>query len=174
MDMTDSNSNVHEKFMGLAVDLSAKAGLVDKVGACFGAIVVKDGVVIGEGFNQVFKESDPTWHGEMHAIREACKKLGSPSLAGCTMYSSAQPCPMCCAAIYWSKIKEVYYGATVSDVESFGIREVDKDDDIFHGMEMFKPPAERTGVPFRQIMREEACAVFKKFLQLPDEEKPRY
>ena len=90
-----------EAFMRRAIELSAKTSLIDNAGGVFGAVLVKNGKILAEGANRVVAENDPTWHGEMEAIRNACRKVGSFKLHGCTLYTSAEPCPMCAAAAYW-------------------------------------------------------------------------
>jgi hypothetical protein len=84
-----------ERFMREAIRLGEKAALVDGTGGPFGCVIVKDGKIIAEGSNQVVSEKDPTWHGEMEAIRAAAKKLGAFDLSGCTLYTTGEPCPMC-------------------------------------------------------------------------------
>jgi len=110
----------NEIFMRRAIELSELASLIKKTGGVFGAVIVKDGKIIGEGYNQVIKENDPSWHAEMHAIREACKKIGSPHLTGCVLYTSAEPCPMCLSASYWAHLDHIYYGARVEDALKYG------------------------------------------------------
>jgi tRNA(Arg) A34 adenosine deaminase TadA len=88
---TTADAADHERFMRRAIALSAKAGIEEKTGKCFGAVVVKDGAIIAEGYNHIWSENDPTSHGEIDAIRKAAKKLGTPSLAGCVIYSSTMP-----------------------------------------------------------------------------------
>src|SRR5205085_2900868 len=105
-------NNIKE-FMKEAIKLSRTASIEKKTGGVFGCVIVKDGKIIGRGYNQVIKNNDPTWHAEMEAIREACKALGTPHLDGCDLYTSAESCPMCLAAAYWAHIKKIYYGATV-------------------------------------------------------------
>ena len=116
--MTENKQD--EEFMKRAIMLSRKGSIVEKTGGVFGAVVVKDGKIIGEGYNKVVKHNDPTWHAEMEAIREACKKLGTPHLDGCILYTSAECCPMCLAAAYWAHIKRIYYGATTQDSLKYG------------------------------------------------------
>ena len=102
-----------------AIELSAETSLVKKAGGVFGTVIVnKDGEILAEGANRVVAENDPTWHGEMEAIRKACKKVGSFKLDDCTLYSSAERCPMCAAAAYWAGIKKIYFAATVGDALS--------------------------------------------------------
>lgn len=154
--------NSHKKFMTKAIELSRRASLVEKTGGVFGAVVVKDGEIIGEGYNQVLKNNDPTWHAEMHAIREACKKLGTPHLDGCTLYTSAECCPMCLAAGYWAHIDKIYYAATTADALKYGeFMDIDILDEIR------KDPKDRR-ITFTEIMRPEAVVVWKEFAAMPD------
>lgn len=111
------------KFMELAID-EAKKGIRNKEGGPFGAVIVKDGEVVGRGHNKVVANNDPTAHGEMMAIRDACNRLGTFDLTGCELYTSSEPCPMCKCAIMWANIKKVYYGCTVNDAEDIGFRDV--------------------------------------------------
>jgi len=101
------------------VELAAFA-VENGLGGPFGAVVVKDRVIIGEGYNQVTSSNDPTAHAEIMAIRNACKQLGSFQLTGCEIYSSCEPCPMCLGAIYWARPSAVYYGSTRNDAASAG------------------------------------------------------
>ncbi|MFA6620461.1 MAG: nucleoside deaminase [Bacilli bacterium] len=109
-------------FMSLAI-AEAEAGIKAGEGGPFGAVIVKDGVVLGSGHNQVVKMNDPTCHGEIMAIRDACKKLGSFDLSGAEIYTTGYPCPMCLGAILWANIKTVYYGCNVEDTEKIGFRD---------------------------------------------------
>ena len=86
----------------------------------FGAVVVRDGDVLGEGWNRVVKDSDPTAHAEVMAIRDACHRLGTHELSGATIYSSCEPCPMCLSAIYWARIERVVYAASAEDAAAAG------------------------------------------------------
>ncbi len=101
----------------------AKAGIRAGHGGPFGCVIVKDGEVIGSGHNEVILQQDPTCHGEMVAIRRACQHLGTFHLAGCELYTTAEPCPMCRGAILWAGISKVYYGCTVADTERIGFRD---------------------------------------------------
>jgi guanine deaminase len=156
------SKNQHEEFMKRAIELSRRASMVEKTGGVFGAVVVKDGKIIGEGYNQVIKQKDPTWHAEMHAIREACKKLGTPHIDGCVLYTSAECCPMCLSAAYWAHISHIYYGSTIQDALKYGNFQ---DVDILS--EIRKDPAKRN-IKFTEIMRPEAVEVWKEFSQMPD------
>ncbi len=110
------------KFMDVAIDLSDD-NFDKNYGGPFGACVVKDGKIIGKGFNRVIKDMDPTAHAEIIAIRNACKTLKTHDLSGCEMYTSCYPCPMCLSAIIWSNIKKVYYGNTKEDAKDIGFRD---------------------------------------------------
>lgn len=160
MDKMDKNYN--EAFMKRAIELSRRASIIEKTGGVFGAVIVKDGKIIAEGYNQVIKHNDPTWHAEMHAIREACKKLGTPHLDGCDLYTSAECCPMCLATAYWAHIRHIYRGATTEDSLKYGDF---ADVDILS--EVTKKPSERR-IKFTEKMRPEAVAVWKEFSEMKD------
>ena len=145
------------RFMRRAIELSEKTSLIDSAGGVFGTVIVQHGEIIGEGANRVVAENDPTWHGEIQAIRNACKKVGSFKLEGATLYTSAEPCPMCAAAAYWAGIERIFYAATCEDALEFG----DFDDTMIYG-ELTKPVGERS-IPAQQIMQEEAVEVWKKY-----------
>lgn len=152
----------HEEFMKRAIALSERASIIEKTGGVFGAVVVKDGKIVGEGYNQVLKHNDPTWHAEVHAIREACKNLGTPHLEGCDLYTSAECCPMCLATAYWAHIRHIYYASTTEDALKYGDF---ADIDIL--AEIRKDPSERK-ITFTQIMRPEAVTIWKEFAKMPD------
>lgn len=151
-----------QKFMRRAIELSAKTSLVDNAGGVFGTVIVKDSQIIAEGANRVVAENDPTWHGEMEAIRKACNKLGSFKLAGCTLYTSAEPCPMCAAAAYWAGIERIVYGATIDDALEYG-----GFDDRMIFAQLRRPIRDRS-LPAEQIMRGEAVEIWKKYKEKPD------
>lgn len=146
--------NMDEDFMRRAIELSSKN--VENGGGPFGAVIVKDGKIIAEGFNQVTRTNDPTAHAEVLAIREASKKLGSFDLSGCAIYTSCEPCPMCLGAIYWAHIDNVYYGNNKTDAKNIGF------DDSFIYDEIDVPINSRK-VPFKQLLPEEAIKAFKKW-----------
>lgn len=155
------NEKGHDFFMRRAIELSRRASIVEKTGGVFGAVVVKDGNIISEGYNQVIKQKDPTWHAEMQAIREACKKLGTPHLEGCILYTSAECCPMCLATAYWAHIGKIYYGATTGDALKYGeFADIDILDEVR------KEPQDRR-IKFIQMMRPEAVEVWKEFAAMP-------
>lgn len=101
----------------------AYKGISKGHGGPFGAVIIKDGKIISKGHNRVVKNNDPTCHGEIDAIRKACKKLGTFDLSGCELYTTHAPCPMCDCAIKWANINKVYYGCTVEDTEAIGFRD---------------------------------------------------
>jgi tRNA(Arg) A34 adenosine deaminase TadA len=149
----------HEDFMREAIRLSKESVLSG--GGPFGCVVVKDGVVVGEGFNRVTVWNDPTAHGEVVAIREACKNLNSYQLDGCVLYTSCEPCPMCLGAIYWARPKEVYFGNTKKDAADIGF------DDDFIYKEIEKRPETRS-IPMKPLLREEAIEAFKSWAEKTD------
>lgn len=110
------------KYMRMALN-EARKGIKAGHGGPFGAVIVKDGVVVAKGHNQVVKNNDPTCHGEIMAIHKACKKLGTFDLSGCEIYTTGEPCPMCMAAILWANIEKVFYGCNILDTEEIGFRD---------------------------------------------------
>jgi len=129
-------------------------------GGPFGAVIVRDGRIVGEGFNTVTATHDPTAHAEVNAIRAATKALGTFSLAGCELYTSCEPCPMCLAATYWARIDRIYYGASAADAARAGF------DDAFLYEEMRKDHAART-LPATQLLGEEAWSSFAAWIASP-------
>ena len=110
------------KFMQIAID-EAKTGIEKSHGGPFGCVIVKDGLILASGHNQVLKNNDPTCHGEINAIQKACKKLKTYDLSGAELYTTGEPCPMCLCACLWANIKKVYYGCTIADNEKIGFRD---------------------------------------------------
>jgi guanine deaminase len=155
----------HEKFMRRAIELSEYAGIKLKSGGVFGAVIVKDGKIIGEGYNRVVKDCDATCHAEVDAIRNAGKKTGNPLLEGCTLYTSAYCCPMCLCAAYWAHIKEIFYGATVEDALKYGDFK-----DLNYYEELRKDTKDRN-IKMTELLRPEAVEVWKRFSQMPDRAK---
>lgn len=121
------------KYMKMAIE-EAEKGITSHHGGPFGSVIVKDGEVIASNHNRVLKNNDPTCHGEVAAIREACEKLGTFDLTGCTIYTTGEPCHMCLCACMWANIDKIYYGCTIKDNDSIGFRD-DKFDKIFGGRE---------------------------------------
>lgn len=126
-------------------------------GGPFAAVIVRDGKIVGEGVNTVTATLDPTAHGEVNAIRAACKALGAFSLAGCELYTSCQPCPMCLAACYWARLDAIYYGASAADAARAGF------DDAFLYQEFRKDEPNRA-LPATQLLPAEAWASFAAWI----------
>jgi len=146
------------RFMEEAVRLALEGGAVEG-GGPFGAVVVRDGTVIGRGWNRVTPSGDPTAHAEIVAIRDACRALGAFRLDGCELYSSCEPCPMCLGAIYWARLARVIYGATRGDAAAAGF-----DDSLIY-RELALPPGERA-IPMTQLLRDEALESFRRWGEL--------
>ena len=140
------------EFMKRAIELSIKS--VNNGGGPFGSVIVKGDKIIAEGSNKVTSNNDPTAHGEIVAIREACKKLNNFSLNGCELYSTCEPCPMCLSAIYWARIDKIYYANTREDA-----RKIDFDDSLIY-TELQKNIDKRK-IPMIQMMRNEALKAFE-------------
>lgn len=141
------------KHMLRAIELS-KEMMESNQGGPFGAVIVKDGKVIAEGWNQVTSCLDPTAHAEVQAIRKACDTLKTFSLEGCKIYTSCEPCPMCLSAIYWARLDKVYYGNGRKDAA-----QIDFDDEFLYSE--ISLPIEKRKIPMEQIKRSEALEVFK-------------
>lgn len=142
-----------------AIEL-ARHGMLRGDGGPFGAVIVKDGEIVGEGWNRVLATHDPTAHGEVVAIRDACAKLGTLALEGCDIYTTGQPCPMCLGAIYWARLRAIYYGFGVADAAEIGF----DDREFFRQFSL--PPADRT-VPETELCRAAALALAREFAALP-------
>ncbi|MBO5264721.1 MAG: nucleoside deaminase [Ruminococcus sp.] len=110
------------KFMKIALE-EAESGIKNNEGGPFGCVIVKNGIIVGRGHNQVVMRKDPTCHGEVMAIRDACKNLDTFDLSECELYTTGEPCPMCFGAILWSNIAKVYYGCNIEDTEIIGFRD---------------------------------------------------
>ena len=143
------------KFMREAIRLSIQMMRQGK-GGPFGAVVVKGNKIVGRGCNQVTSANDPTAHAEIVAIREACRRLKTFELDGCDLYTSCEPCPMCLSAIYWARIRSVYYGNTRKDAAKIAF------DDEFIYREVALPLGRRT-LRMKQILRDEALAAFAEW-----------
>ncbi len=149
----------HEDFMRRAIELSKEN--VNNGGGPFGAVIVKEGTIVGEGVNSVTKKTDPTAHAEVEAIRNATRKLDTYDLSGCTIYTSCEPCPMCLGAIYWAHISDMYYGNTKDDAAKVGF------DDKFIYEELDRPLEKRT-VPAINLLPDEAGVAFRMWDEKPD------
>lgn len=143
----------HEKFMRMAIELS-EYNVQQGHGGPFGAVIVKDGMVIARSANRVVPQNDPTAHAEVSAIRLACQELQSFNLSGCDIYTSCEPCPMCLGAIYWARIDNIYYANNKADAAAIGF------DDQFIYDEIACNMNERK-VPIIQLLRDEAQGAFK-------------
>ena len=150
------------KFMACAIELSIES--VNTGGGPFGSVIVKDEKIIAEGFNKVTSTNDPTAHGEIVAIRKACKSLNNFNLSGCELYSTCEPCPMCLSAIYWAHIDKVYYANTRDDA-----KKIDFDDSLIYS-ELLKNVKIRK-IPMAQMMREEALKAFELWNKKTDKVK---
>ena len=130
-------------------------------GGPFGAVVVRDGAIVARGWNSVTSDLDPTAHAEVVAIRRACRKLGTFSLAGCILYASCEPCPMCLAAAYWARDDRLVFAATREDAARAGF-----DDDRIYREVPLAPEAR--SLPTSRLLGEEAAAIFEEWLANPD------
>jgi len=140
------------KFMAKAIELSINSA--NTIGGPFGSVIVKDNKIIAEGSNKVTSSSDPTAHGEIVAIREACKRLNTFDLSGCEIYTSCEPCPMCLSAIYWSRLDKIYYANTREDAKKIDF------DDSFIYLEIPKKVSDRK-IKMTQMLRDEALKAFE-------------
>jgi len=147
------------EFLRRAIALATQ-NVVDGRGGPFAAVVVRDGKIVGEGANSVTSTNDPTAHGEVNAIRAACKALGTFTLAGCELYTSCEPCPMCLAACYWARLEAIYYGCSAADAARAGF------DDAFLYGEMRKDSSQRR-LRSTQMLADEAWAGFAAWLESP-------
>jgi guanine deaminase len=148
------------EFLRRAIAL-ATGNVVSGKGGPFAAVIARNGQVVAEGVNMVTNTNDPTAHGEVTAIRAACKALGTFSLAGCELYTSCEPCPMCLAASHWARLDAVYYGCSAADAARAGF------DDAFLYEEFRKDPAARS-LPARQLLADEAWASFAAWIASPN------
>jgi guanine deaminase len=153
-----------ETFMREAIRL-AEEGMRGGRGGPFGCVVVRDGRVVGRGANGVTSTNDPTAHAEIVAIREACRELGTFQLRDCELYTSCEPCPMCLAAMYWARLRRVFYANTRTDAAAIGF------DDDFIYRQIPLPPGERA-LEMRPLLRDEAQAAFAQWAEKAD--KVRY
>ena len=145
-----------------AIQLSIDS--VKNGGGPFGAVIVKNNKIIAEGSNKVTSTNDPTAHGEIVAIREACKKINNFSLKGCELYSTCEPCPMCLSAIYWARIDKIYYANTRKDAQK-----IDFDDSLIYSE--FKKNISERKIPMIQMMRNEALKAFELWDKKTDKVK---
>jgi tRNA(Arg) A34 adenosine deaminase TadA len=138
--------------MQKAIELATQ-NVTSGVGGPFGAVVVRDGLIVATGVNLVTSTNDPTAHAEVVAIRAACKALGDFQLTGCEVYTSCEPCPMCLAALYWSRCEAIYFGNTAADAAAAGF------DDSFLYAEIARPMEQRK-IPISRLLGDEAIVSF--------------
>ena len=143
---------MNNKFMERAIELSIES--INNNGGPFSSVIIKEGKIIAEGSNKVTSTNDPTAHGEIVAIRQACKKLNDFNLKGCELYSTCEPCPMCLSAIYWAHIDKIYYANTRNDAQK-----IDFDDSLIYS-ELLKNVKKRK-ISMVQMMRDEALKAFE-------------
>jgi len=147
-------------FMREAIQLS-REGMQSSHGGPFGCVIVKDGLIVGRGNNLVTSTCDPTAHGEIVAIRDACKTLKTFNLSGCSLYTSCEPCPMCLAASYWARVDVIYYANTRADAANIGF----DDDFIYREVALAIEHRSKTMKP---LLRDEALKVFQEWLSKDD------
>lgn len=161
--MNDNNNQAaidnHAAFMREAIRLSAES--VKNGGGPFGAVIAKNGEIVAAASNSVTLLNDPTAHAEVACIRQACQKLNTFDLSGCTIYTSCEPCPMCLGAIYWAHIDRIYYANNRTDAADIGF------DDDFIYQELEKPLTQRSK-PIEALLRSEALPVFRQWTQKTD------
>lgn len=138
----------------------ARQGMRSGAGGPFGAVVVRGGEIIGEGWNRVVADNDPTAHGEVTAIRDACSRLGDFRLTDCDIYTTGQPCPMCLGAIHWARISRIYYGFRIEDAATIGF------DDREFFAEFTRSETERS-IPAAPLIHEEALQLISEYRDLP-------
>ena len=153
--MKTSLPNLPETFMREAIRLSL-VNMREQGGGPFGAVIVRAGKIVARGWNEVTGTNDPTAHAEVVAIRKACKKLKTFKLAGCEIYTSCEPCPMCLAAIYWAHLDRVYYANTQADAARIDFN------DQFIYRELARPITRRH-LPMKPLLRPEALKIFAEW-----------
>jgi tRNA(Arg) A34 adenosine deaminase TadA len=144
-----------EKLMRAAIRLSLSK-MRANCGGPFGAVVVRKGKIVGRGWNQVTSANDPTAHAEVTAIRDACRRLKTFQLDDCEIYTSCEPCPMCLSAIYWARLKKIYYANTRRDAARIAF----DDDQIYREVAL---PISRRSLPMKQLLRPEALKAFAEW-----------
>jgi tRNA(Arg) A34 adenosine deaminase TadA len=151
---------VKPEFMREAIRISL-AKMRNNDGGPFGAVVVRRGKIVGRGWNRVTSINDPTAHAEIMAIRQACRRLKTFHLEACDIYTSCEPCPMCLAAIYWARLRRVFYASTRKDAARIGFN-----DDIIY--REFARPMARRSIEMKPLLRQEALPVFKAWADKAD------
>lgn len=156
------SESAHAEFMRQAIGLARHSALEDQTGSPFGCVIVREGQIVGSGVNQVPTSNDPTAHAEVVAIRDACRRLDTYVLAGCTLYATGEPCPMCYAAAWWARIDAIYYASTIQDALDYGAFD---DKSIYEAITL---PGPERACPARQLLREEMVEVWRAFAALPN------
>lgn len=155
-------AEAQSEFMQIAIQ-EAREGICHGDGGPFGTAIVRDGVLIASGHNHVLAYNDPTCHGEVDAIRKACKRLGTFDLTGCELYTTGEPCHMCLCACMWANISKIYYGCTIADNEIIGFRD-NKFDQIFGGRD-------KLGDYMTEFDREACLRLFQDYSKM---DAPKY
>lgn len=155
-------AEAQSEFMQIAIQ-EAREGISNGDGGPFGTAIVRDGVLIASGHNHVLAYNDPTCHGEVDAIRKACKRLGTFDLTGCELYTTGEPCHMCLCACMWANISKIYYGCTIADNEIIGFRD-NKFDQIFGGRD-------KLGDYMTEVDREACLRLFQDYSKM---DAPKY
>lgn len=155
-------AEAQSEFMQIAIQ-EAREGISNGDGGPFGTAIVRDGVLIASGHNHVLAYNDPTCHGEVDAIRKACKRLGTFDLTGCELYTTGEPCHMCLCACMWANIGKIYYGCTIADNEIIGFRD-NKFDQIFGGRD-------KLGDYMTEVDREACLRLFQDYSKM---QAPKY
>lgn len=154
------------RFMKRAIELGREVSLERGQAGPFGCVVVKDGEIVAEGVNRVLVDDDPTAHGEMVAIRAACRALGTHQLEGCTVYTSSEPCPMCYAACWWARVDAIFHASTIDDAHGYGGFD---DRPILDALRL---PLEERPLPVTQLLRDEMLGIWREFQERDD--RPHY
>jgi len=154
------------RFMKRAIELGREVSLERGQAGPFGCVVVKDGEIVAEGVNRVLVDDDPTAHGEMVAIRAACRALGTHQLEGCTVYTSSEPCPMCYAACWWARVDAIFHASTIDDAHGYG----GFDDRPI--LDALRRPLEERPLPVTQLLRDEMLGIWREFQERDD--RPHY
>ena len=148
------------KYMQMAIQ-EAEQGIMQGHGGPFGAVIVKDGKVIGKGHNRVVANNDPTCHGEISAIRDACANIANFDLVGADIYTTGEPCPMCLGACLWANINKIYYGCSIAENDMIGFR-----DEVFY--KHLSLSTEKMKDKIIQIDHEECLELFRKYMAITD------
>jgi tRNA(Arg) A34 adenosine deaminase TadA len=150
----------HETFLRRAITLGRQVALEEKIAGPFGAVIVRDGAIVGEGQARSEPEHDPTWHAEIAAIRDACRRLKTTDLSGCTLYTSCECCAMCHAACWRARVSRIYYAGSAEDTETYTGR-----NHVRPRGQFVLPDADRN-LPMQQLLRDEMLEVWRAYQAL--------